>query len=113
MPDEDNDLRSEVALFRFRLIGALLHLPPGSDELAAGLRKLAASEHEIPGRRRRRVARSTLCAWLRQYRQGGFAALHPKRLFTQLWSFFGRCSCRSLISLSRISAKRICGHYTL
>ncbi len=77
MPDEDNDLRSEVALFRFRLIGALLHLPPGSDELAAGLRKLAASEHEIPGRRRR-VARSTLCAGLRQYRQGGFAALHPK-----------------------------------
>ena len=79
MPDEDFDLRREVALFRFRLSAPLVHLPAGSDELAAELRASAAREHEIPGSRRRRVARSTLREWLRSYRKGGFEALHPKR----------------------------------
>ncbi len=78
MPDEDKDLRREVALFRFRLIGPLVHLPAGSDELAAGLRAIAAREHESPASRRRRVALGTLREWLRRYRQGGFEALHPK-----------------------------------
>ena len=78
MPDEDHDLRREVALFRFGLLGPLVHLPAGSEELAAGLRAIAAREHEIPGSRRRRVALSTLRQWLRHYRQGGFQALHPK-----------------------------------
>lgn len=78
MPDEDHDLRREVALFRFRLIGSLVHLPAGSDELAAGLRAIAAREHEIPGSRRRSVAVGTLREWLRRYRRGGFEALHPK-----------------------------------
>ena len=79
MPDEDFDLRREVALFRFRLIAPLVHLPAGSDELAAELRAIANREHEIPGSRRRRVARSTLRGWLRSYRKGGFEALHPQR----------------------------------
>ncbi len=78
MPAEDHDLRREVALFRFRLIGPLVHLPAGSGELAAGLRAIAASEHEIPGSRRRSVALGTLREWLRRYRRGGFEALHPK-----------------------------------
>ena len=79
MSDEDADLRREVALFRFRLIAPLVHLPAGSDELAAGLRAIAAREHEIPSSRRRRVARATLRGWLRSYRKDGFEALHPKR----------------------------------
>ena len=78
MPDENHDLRREVALFRFRLIGPLVHLPAGSQELAAGLRAIAASEHEIPGSRRPSVALGTLREWLRRYRRGGFEALHPK-----------------------------------
>ena len=79
MSDENHDLRREVALFRFRLLGPLVHLPAGSDELAAGLRQLAASEHEIPGSSRRRVALSTLRQWLRAYRRDGFEGLYPRR----------------------------------
>ena len=52
-----------------RLIGPLLHLPAGSDELAATLRAIPAREHEIPGSRRRPVARSTLRERLRHCRR--------------------------------------------
>ena len=72
------DLRREAALFRFRLIAPLLHLPEGSEERRRQLRQIAEREHEIPGSRRRRVARSTVCGWLRRYRQGGFDALYPR-----------------------------------
>ena len=77
--DRQDDRRQEVALFRFRLVGDLAHLPPGSPELLAALRERAAVEQDIPGRGRRRIARNTLRRWLRLFRQGGFEALYPKR----------------------------------
>lgn len=80
MPEKpQNDLRQEVALFRFRLLGELVHLEPGSAELAEGLREIAARRHRIPGSRRRRIAVGTLRTWLRSYRRNGFEGLHPKR----------------------------------
>ena len=78
MPTTDPDPRREVALFRFALIGPLLHLEDGSEERRQQLRRIVEREHEIPGSRRRRVARSTLCDWLRRYRANGFDALYPR-----------------------------------
>ena len=78
MPEDPQDPRQAVALFRFRLIAPALHLPPGP-ERAAVLQEVAGREHEIPGSRRRRVAASTLKDWLRRYQQGKLEALYPKR----------------------------------
>lgn len=77
MPEDSQDPRQAVALFRFGLIAPVLHLPPGS-ERAATLQGIAEREHAIPGSRRRRVAVSTLKDWLRRYRRGQFEALYPK-----------------------------------
>lgn len=78
MQATDPDQRREVALFRFGLIGPLLHLPEGSQQRRELVRQIVEREHEIPGSRRRRVARSTLCDWLRRYRENGFDALYPR-----------------------------------
>ena len=55
---EDRDLRRQVALFQFRLIAPLVHLPTVSDELAAVLRIVSAREHEIPATRQPAPRRS-------------------------------------------------------
>lgn len=60
---EDRDLRRQVALFQFRLIAPLVHLPTDSDELAAVLRIVSAREHEIPAARRIQVRSRTGCGW--------------------------------------------------
>ena len=78
MPDDEQCLRREIALFRFRLVGDLPHLPAGSEALKALLQQRAEAEHRIPGSRRRSVAASTLRHWLRACNKGGFDALYPK-----------------------------------
>ena len=78
MPEDQQDRRQAVALFRFRLIAPAVHLSPGP-ERAAVLQEVAGREHKIPGSRRRRVAVSTLKDWLRRYQQGNLEALYPKR----------------------------------
>ena len=78
MPEDQQDRREAVALFRFRLIAPAVHLSPGP-ERAAVLQEVAGREHKIPGSRRRRVAASTLKDWLRRYQQGKLEALYPKR----------------------------------
>ena len=74
MQATDPDPRREVALFRYGLIGPLVHPPERSQRL----RQIVEREHEIPGSRRRRVARSTLLDWLRRYRRDGFDGLYPR-----------------------------------
>jgi len=39
----------EVALFRYGVIGDLVHLPPGSNGLYARLREKADIDYRIPG----------------------------------------------------------------
>ena len=78
MAGKDKELRRDVALFRFRVIGEIVSLPPGSPGIGALLRQQAAREWDIPGSARRRVAVPTLRAWVRAYRQHGFDALYPK-----------------------------------
>lgn len=79
MTHDSHDLSERVALFRHRLIAQLL-----PDDLTARQRqhtieRIVATDHQIPGSQRTRVAESTLRDWLRDYRVGGFDALKPKR----------------------------------
>ena len=79
MSDDSRSLNERVALFRHRLIAQLL-----PDDLTARQRqhtiaRIVATDHQIPGSQRTRVAESTLRDWLRDYRIGGFEALKPKR----------------------------------
>ena len=79
MNPSDEDLRQQVALFRYGLIADLVHLPRGYRRLGARLELKAARTYAIPGTRRDRIAAETIRKWLYRYRQGGFEALYPKR----------------------------------
>jgi putative transposase len=74
----DDEIRDNVALFRYGLIGDLIHRPPGEKGLYALLQQKAEKTYQIPGSLRTRVAPETLRDWLRAYRQGGFEALRPR-----------------------------------
>ena len=74
----DEALHREIALFRYGLIAALAHLPPGTPGIGAQLRAKAEQHYTIPGTLRTRVAAETLRDWLHHYRAGGFDALYPK-----------------------------------
>jgi transposase InsO family protein len=79
MSEEKDDLSERVALFRHRLIARLLPEDLTPKQRQRELARIVASEHQIPGTMRTRVAESTLRDWLRDYRAGGFDALKPKR----------------------------------
>ncbi len=69
----------EVALFRFRVIGELLHLVRGSREYREEMSRLTGKPWAIPGSDRTRVARQTICDWLQMYDpQRGVDSLRPK-----------------------------------
>ena len=78
MNDAEEQLRREVALFRYGLIADLIHLPPGTPGIGDKLRAKAEQQYTIPGTLRTRVAAETLRDWLLHYRRGGFDALYPK-----------------------------------
>lgn len=78
MKDEPKKHSEEVALFRFGVIGDLVHLPPGSKGLQARLVEKAEIDYRIPGSRRVRVASETIRDWLKKYRRGGFDGLRPQ-----------------------------------
>ncbi len=78
MENEVEKQRQEVALFRYGLIGDLVHLPHGSPGLYAKIREKAAQDYHIPRSRRTNVAAETIRDWLGQWRAGGFDALMPK-----------------------------------
>jgi len=82
MKDETKSAESKadrVALFRWGLIGDLVHLEPGTPGLYRLLEEKAARDYAIPGSTRTRVAAETMRHWLKAYRQGGgLEALKPK-----------------------------------
>ena len=78
MNDDMKKRSEEVALFRFGVIGDLVHLPPGAKGLYARLKEKAAIDYRIPGSTRVRVAEETIRDWLKAYRKGGLDALAPK-----------------------------------
>lgn len=79
MNDDVRKRSEEVALFRYGVIGDLVHLPPGAKGLYARLKEKAAIDYRIPGSLRVRVAEETIRDWLKAYRKGGLDALHPRR----------------------------------
>jgi len=79
MNDTDNDLRQQVALFRYALIADCVHQALNQPGLYARLQEKAAQDYVIPGSSRTRVAAETLRDWIKRYRhQGGFDALLPQ-----------------------------------
>lgn len=74
----DDETREKIALFRYGLIGDLIHRPPGEKGLYALLARKAERPYEMPGTLRTRVAPETIRDWLTAYRRGGFEALRPK-----------------------------------
>jgi transposase InsO family protein len=71
------DLTTEIALFRYGLIAALLQDPPAKGQLEMALREIAAKPYHIPGSTRTRVSVTTLRRYLRTYRTDGFEELRP------------------------------------
>ena len=78
MNDDVKQHSDEVALFRFGVIGDLVHLAPGTKGLYTRLREKAAIDYKIPGSLRTRVAEETIRGWLRRYRKGDLDALRPR-----------------------------------
>jgi putative transposase len=76
LPDR-YDLTTEIALFRYGLIAALVHDPPTQGQLELALREIAAKTYHIPGSTRTRVSVTTLRRYLHTYRTQGFEALRP------------------------------------
>ena len=79
MNPSDEDLRQQIALFRYGVIADLVHLRRGDNSIGARLKEKAARTYTIPGTRRERIAANTMREWLYHYRAGGFEALYPKR----------------------------------
>lgn len=78
MNDDVKKKSDEVALFRFGVIGDLVHLPPGSKGLTARLREKAEIDYRIPASPRSRVAAETIRDWLKAYRKSGLDGLRPR-----------------------------------
>jgi putative transposase len=76
--DDVKKRSEEVAVFRYGVIGDLVHLPPGAKGLYQRLKEKADIDYRIPGSLRVRVAPETIRGWLRAYRKGGLDALHPR-----------------------------------
>jgi putative transposase len=73
----EEERRTQIALFRYGLIAALLHHPLERGEIGAHLKLIAAQTHRIPYSTRTTVDAETLWRYLDRYRKGGFEALKP------------------------------------
>ena len=78
MSDDVKNRSEEVALFRYGVIGDLVHLPAGAKGLYSRLKEKAEIDYRIPGSTRVRIAEETIRWWLRLYRKGGLDALRPR-----------------------------------
>jgi len=69
---------TEIALFRYGLIAALLYEPQETGITEKSLRAIAARSYTIPYSKRTQVSVTSLRRYLYDYRQGGFEALRPQ-----------------------------------
>jgi putative transposase len=76
MPAAD-DRGERIALFRYALIREAADPALSKRQRGALVRALAEQDHLGPDGERVRVARNTLDRWIRNWRDGGFAALRP------------------------------------
>jgi len=72
----DKEIREKIALKRYQLISPVLAEPARAQN--EYFRKQAETEHEFPRYGLRKVSVSTMKAWLRKYRKGGFDILKPQ-----------------------------------
>ncbi|MFQ5917830.1 MAG: DDE-type integrase/transposase/recombinase [Candidatus Binatia bacterium] len=72
----EKDIRERIALKRYQIISPVLAEPARAQN--EYFRKQAEREHDFPRYGLRKVSVSTMKAWLRMYRKGGFEALKPK-----------------------------------
>jgi len=72
----DKEIREKIALKRYQLISPVLAEPARAQN--EYFRKQAETEHEFPHYGLRKVRVSTMKAWLKKYRKGGFDTLKPK-----------------------------------
>jgi hypothetical protein len=72
----EKDICERIALKRYQLISPVLAEPARAQN--EYFRKQAEREHDFPRYGLRKVSVSTMKAWLRMYRKGGFEALKPK-----------------------------------
>ena len=72
----DKEIREKIALKRYQLISPVLAEPARAQN--EYFRKQAETEHEFPRYGLRKIRVSTMKAWLRKYRKGGFDALKPQ-----------------------------------
>jgi len=75
---EEHERNTEIALFRYGLIAALLFASLLTGQVERLLRQIASQRYVIPYSKRTRVGISTLRRYLKQYQQGGFDALRPQ-----------------------------------
>lgn len=74
----EDSRRRDIALFRYGLIRPAADPDLTPAERGRLVRELAAREHRGPDGECKRVGRSTLDRWIRDYRAGGFDALIPQ-----------------------------------
>lgn len=78
MNDQEIKRIEQIALFRFGVLGDLVHLQPGDKAISRLLHEKADCDYQIPFSNRTRIAAETIRAWLKAYRnKGGFDALKP------------------------------------
>jgi transposase InsO family protein len=76
--DREKKRLDDIALFRYGVLGDLVHLSPGERAIAEQLAEKALREYQIPYSNRTRVAAETIRDWLKSYRKAGFEGLKPK-----------------------------------
>jgi putative transposase len=76
--DQQKQRIEQTALFRFGVLGDLVHLKPGERAIYEQLREKSEREYQIPFSQRTRVAAETIRDWLKNYRKAGFEGLKPK-----------------------------------
>jgi len=72
----EKDIQEKIALKRYQIISPILAEPARAQN--EYFRKQAELEHDFPRYGLRKLSVSTMKAWLREYRKGGFDALKPK-----------------------------------
>jgi transposase InsO family protein len=78
MKKDDNDLKQQVALFRYGLISDIVCLEPGTKGIYDKIKEKAARQYSIPCSRRNQIAAETFRSWIKDYRKDGFDGLFPK-----------------------------------
>ncbi len=73
------DNRTEVALWRFGVLGPLVSAELKHGDVRRLIGQAAARTHQRPDGRRVEVQASTIEAWFYEYQRGGFNALRPKQ----------------------------------